>query len=190
MAVIVLNPSCQYGNVVLEAGQVIYNEGHNLFDIALKTKEALENLGHEVYLTRSLRDEASNLETEMQKANSFNPDLMVSLHSDATGEPINLSVGGTTTFFASEESYLLAEYVHHSLCRAIGNYYPKHTDRGIKTHWLKLYVLHNINAPACLTEILFHTNPEERKLLLDPLFHQIAAKAIAEGIDTYTKTLG
>ncbi len=190
MAVIVLNPSCQYGNVVVEAGQVVYNEGHNLFDIALKTKKALENLGHRVHLTRRFRDQPSDLKTEMQKANSFKPDLMVSLHSDATGEPIDPSVGGTTTFYASEKSYLLAEYVHNSLCRAIDSYYPKHTNRGIKTHWLKLYVLHNIDAPACLTEILFHTNPEERKLLLDPFFQKTAAKAIAEGIDAYTKTLG
>lgn len=187
MAVVILNPSCQYGNVIVENDKVVYNEGLNLFDIAVKTKEVLEEMGHTVYITRDKRDEPSDLRTEMKRANAVEPDVLVALHSDATGEPIDPQVGGTTTFYATEKGRALAEYVHKSLCQAISSIYPNHSDRGIMTHWYKLYVLHNSIAPACLTEILFHTNPRERKLLLDADFHLLAAKAIAQGIDNYLK---
>lgn len=185
MAIIVLNPSCQYGNVIIENMIEIYNEGLNLFEIAVETKSVLEKMGHVVYLTRESRNEASNLKDEMLKANAVNPDLMVSLHSDATGEPVDPTAGGTTTFYATEEGKILAESIHESLCHEIKKVYKEHQNRGVMTHWVKLYVLHNVCAPACLTEILFHTNPTERKLLLNKDFHRLVAIAVANGIESY-----
>ncbi len=187
MAVIVLNPSCQYGNVVMVADKEVYNEGLNLFDIAAVTKTALEKLGHQVYLTRDYRDEPSDLEREMLKANAYKPDLMVALHSDAAGPNSKPDVGGTSTFYASKRGKNLSNCIHPKLCKAIKTIYPDHVDRGVRTHWHKLYVLHNINAPACLIEILFHTNSRERKLLQNRDFHLLVAQAIASGINDYLK---
>ncbi|MGB9619966.1 MAG: N-acetylmuramoyl-L-alanine amidase family protein, partial [Armatimonadota bacterium] len=83
------------------------------------------------------------------------------------------------------EGRRLAECVQMPLLEAIRSFYPEVQFRGIRTHWYRLWVLHESGCPASLTEVLFHTNPKEREMLKNAVLQGIMARAIARGILDY-----
>ncbi len=185
---VMLNPSAQYWNI---AGSQdpnhpdYYCEGLNMFDIACRVRDELADDGRvDVFMTRDSRTEEVTLEQETTRTRSLNCDVLVSLHSDATGteDP----GGGTWTFFADHvEGRRLAECVQMPLLESIKTFHPDVLFRGVRTHWWRLWVLHEAGCPASLTEVLFHSNPEEREMLKNPEYQAIMAKAIARGILDY-----
>ena len=183
---VMLNPSCQFDNVIEgEDGELLYNEAHNMYDIALKVRDELEHDGRvDVFVSRESRDQHLALYQETGLTRSLNCDALVSLHSDATGT--DDPGGGTWTFYADEgEGKRLAECVQTPLLEAIRSFYPEVQFRGVRTHWYRLWVLWESGCPASLTEVLFHTNPKEREMLKDPALQEIMARAIAGGILDY-----
>jgi len=182
---IMLNPSVQYGNIVRENGEIVYNEGENMFDIAEQTKALLDGVeGLEVFLSRAHRRAESSLDAEIHLTNLLRCDLLVSFHSDAApGKPW---VGGTWTF-AKEEDFELARCVQNAVLEAIRISYPQVRDRGVREHWNRLRVLWETDCPACLTEVLFHTNPTEREILKKEEFHRQVAEGFARGIVEYLR---
>ncbi|MCL4425636.1 MAG: N-acetylmuramoyl-L-alanine amidase [Firmicutes bacterium] len=184
---VMINPSVQYGNVIRdEVGQEVYNEGENMFDIAWRVKEILDHDDRfEVYLSRDGRRAPSDLQREVDLANQLECQAFVSLHSDATGQPIDPTQGGSWTFYATEDERRLAETIHYAGAISSRSVYPEVRDRGVKNHWKRLKVLWDTRCPASLTEILFHTNPHERTLLKDPSFQQLVAEGFAEGVRRY-----
>jgi N-acetylmuramoyl-L-alanine amidase len=181
-----LNPSCQFGNVIHGPDeQELYNEGLNMYDIALKVRDDLARDGRiDCFVSRSSREQDVSLRYETALTRSLNCDALVSLHSDATGT--DDPGGGTWTFYADEgEGKRLAECVQTPLLEAIRSFYPEVQFRGVRTHWYRLWVLWESGCPASLTEVLFHTNPKEREMLKDPALQEIMARAIAGGILDY-----
>lgn len=183
---VMINPSCQYGNVILgKNGEELYNEAHTMYDIALEVQKELERGGCiEAFISRGSRDEKVNLRSETELTRKLNCDALVALHSDATSDP-NDPGGGTWSFYADEEGKRLAECVQVSLLDAIESFYPEVKFRGVREHWKRLWVLHESGCPASLTEILFHSNPEEREMLKNPDNQVVIARAIANGILKY-----
>jgi hypothetical protein len=183
---VMLNPSCQFGNVIHGPDeQELYNEGLNMYDIALKVRDDLARDGRiDCFVSRSSREQDVSLRYETALTRSLNCDALVSLHSDATGT--DDPGGGTWTFYADEgEGKRLAECVQTPLLEAIRSFYPEVQFRGVRTHWYRLWVLWESGCPASLTEVLFHTNPKEREMLKDPALQEIMARAIAGGILDY-----
>ncbi|MGB9619779.1 MAG: N-acetylmuramoyl-L-alanine amidase, partial [Armatimonadota bacterium] len=99
---VMLNPSCQFGNVIRdENGNELYNEGVNMYDIALKVRDELVRDGRvEVFVSRASREQDVSLRCETELTRSLNCDALVSLHSDATAD--GTPGGGTWTFYADE----------------------------------------------------------------------------------------
>lgn len=182
---VMINPSVQYGNTVTdETGNVLYNEGETMWDIASRVKAVLDEDGRvEAYLSREGRSAPSTLQQECELARKIACDAFVSLHSDAT--PDGTEGGGTWSFYKDYEGKRLAEAVQGRVLEAIRTVYPEVKFKGIQEHWLKLYVLHNSGCPASLTEILFHSNPKEREMLKNPVFQEMIAEAVAHGILEY-----
>ncbi len=183
---VMLNPSCQFGNVIKgKNGEQLYNEGRNMYDIALKVRDELLRDGRiDVFVSRSSREQDVSLRYETALTRSLNCDALVSLHSDATGD--GTPGGGTWTFYADEnEGKRLGECVQTPLLDAIRSFYPEVEFRGVRTHWYRLWVLWESGCPASLTEVLFHTNPKEREMLKAPALQEIVARAIAKGILDY-----
>lgn len=187
MTRIMLNPSCQYENIIRdEEGHEIYNEGENLYDFAIEIKKILdEDPNFETYISRDGRKAESDLDTEIEMTNRLNCDLLIALHSDASGDN-NPYAGGTWTF-AKREYFPLAECIQKSVLSAIHEVYPESQNRGYREHWYHLRVLWKTHCPGCLTEILFHTNPKERELLKDIEFKQKVAEGFVKGIRDYLK---
>lgn len=182
---VMLNPSCQYGNTICdETGAEIYNEGHCMFDVASRIYNELLRDGRvEPYITRSSREAESSLKTETELTKSLKCDILVALHSDATGT--DQPGGGTWSFYADDEGKRLAECIQIPLLDAIQSFYPEVYFRGIQTHWNRLWILHESGCPASLTEILFHSNPQEREMLMNSVYQDIISKAIVRGIIEY-----
>lgn len=180
-----LNPSVQYENEVKDtAGTIVYNEAETMWDIAARVKALLdEDARVEAFLSRDGRRSESTIQEECELAKRIGCDAFVSLHSDAAAD--GGEGGGTWTFFADDEGKRLAEAVQSHLLGAIRSVYPEVRFLGVREHWKRLYVLHNSGCPACLTEILFHSNPKERKMLKEPGFQELVARAFADGILDY-----
>lgn len=186
---IMLNPSAQYWNISGSKDPShpdYYCEGLNMYDIALKVRDELAADGRvDVFVSRNTREESVTLEQETALTRSLNCDVLVSLHSDATGKPDDPG-GGTWTFHSEDpESIRLATCVQLPLLEAIRTFHPEVLYRGVRTHWWRLWVLHEAGAPASLTEVLFHSNPEEREMLKNPEYQAVMSKAIARGILDY-----
>lgn len=157
-----------------------YVEADGCLDIVLKTGKILEQHGIEVIYTRTTDINLSwegakwrDLRSRANFANTQKVDYYVSIHTNAgsaTGrgtETICYKKGG--------QAEKLANTIQNELIKSLGL-----KDRGIKEG--NLAVLRLTKMPAVLTEVAFHSNPEEEKLLLDSSFRQRAANAIAKGI--------
>lgn len=186
---VILDPSAQYWNLAGSEDPKhpdYYCEGLNMYDIALRVRDELVRDGRvDVFMSRDERTQEVTLQQETDAARSLNCDVLVSLHSDATGKPDDPG-GGTWTFHSDDpESIRLAKCVQTPLLEAIRTFHPDVNFRGVRTHWWRLWVLHEAGCPGSLTEVLFHSHPEEREMLKNPDHQQTMARAIARGILDY-----
>ncbi len=198
---VMLNPSCQYGNRILDGeGRELYNEGTNLWLLAVEARKALEEDGRvEAFISRDSQSAPSDLDSEAALTRQLGCDCLVALHSDATAD--GSPGGGTWTFYTGtahlspeelsslpyrlEDSKRLAREVQEQVVAAIRTVYPDVQDRGIREHWHRLRMLHAPRCPSCLIEILFHTNPVERELLKQASFQRLVGQAVARGVLKY-----
>ena len=152
--------------------------------VALKVKGYLEAVGYQVIMTRETdKDVYGPYATASQElgarcdiSNNAGADLFVSIHCDSFNEISN----GTTTLYCegSVKGKQLAGFIQHQLISLGGL-----TDRGLKTN--PLYVTKNTDAPACLTELAFISNPKDAAKLGDSVWQDQFARAIARGITDY-----
>ncbi len=154
---------------------------------ALCLKEACEQFGFDVVLTRSTMDglydeSASNKKkSEMEKRkniiNNSNADLVISLHMNSF--PLSSSEGAQV-FYAkgSEQGFNLAKSIQNSLSKSfesardyvtVGDY----------------FVLNYSNIPAILVECGFLSNPEEEKLLQTEEYRKNFCYSILAGVINY-----
>jgi N-acetylmuramoyl-L-alanine amidase len=143
-------------------------------DVTAKVSKLLGNYlqeaGVETYILQS-----DNLSEVCDAANDFEPDCFVSIHCNSFGNP---AANGIETYAAegSEDGISLARMVQENLVYE----FPELTDRGVKLS--NFYVLLYTDAPAILIELPFISNPDEERLLGDPLTQDKFAAAIARGI--------
>jgi len=154
---------------------------------ALCLKEACEQFGFDVVLTRSTMDglydesAANKKKSEMEKRkniiNNSNADLVISLHMNSF--PLSSSEGAQV-FYAkgSEQGFNLAKSIQNSLSKSfesardyvtVGDY----------------FVLNYSNIPATLVECGFLSNPEEEKLLQTEEYRKNFCYSILAGVINY-----
>lgn len=150
-------------------------------DAALSVAEALrsqlEQAGHEVKVT----DQRNMVIADRCKqANAWGADLFVSIHCNAA----NGKARGATAFVRKSDSVSkeIAGSIMDSYLAATGI-----TDRGVKVDvdalGKSLGVLRQTDMPALLLELDFIDNTQGELMLSSPLFVEVAAKAIYEGIE-------
>jgi N-acetylmuramoyl-L-alanine amidase len=83
-----------------------------------------------------------------------------------------------------DESIKLANYIQRSMISGLDDNYGQVPDLGVKQ--ALFYVLFGAKMPSILVEVSFISNPEEEKLLSQDEYRMNIAKAIAEGLHTYT----
>lgn len=153
-------------------------------DIALRLRSLLEGAGVEVIMTRTAENDPStpDLPGRVAIAEASHADLCLSIHNNSTTDP---NVGGTETYYAYPKALPLAKLVQEELVNALGR-----KDRGYRIPTWRMAMVQDIKSiPSVLTEIMFISNPEEEKLLLDPSIRQKAAEALFRAIMRYLSTL-
>lgn len=143
-------------------------------DVSLLLRQEIENLGHEVIMTRQ-HDQTRSLAARAAFANRFNADLFVSIHANAAANPAPEGIE-VFHFAGSGSGNAFASRVLNSLVAE----FPDHRNRGVKE--ANFAVLRLTSMPAILVECEFLTNPDQLLFLADPANQGRIAAAIARGI--------
>ena len=170
-----------------------YLEHEFNLDMANRIKAHLERHGVGVVLTRTTEhepapnDDAAQMERDslakrVEISNSVNPDLFVSIHSNASGDGwtdpdgygIYTSMADDTAERNKAAKSILARVKEAGI-----------TIWGGGLHHELFYVLRNTVAPAVLIEHGFHTNLREVELLKNDTYRDILATADAKGVLDY-----
>lgn len=175
---------------------VTYSETDLNMQVADKLKTSLQNRGYTVIMTRNLGETTKfsslteSLSYRVNKANSANADLFISIHHNSAGETakgietLYSEVSQDTAFGGNYDSTRIAK--SKSLATEINNNIANNlnlTNRGGKSQ--NLYVCRNTNMPAVLVEVGFITNEEEAKRCADESSQQKVAESIAEIVAKY-----
>jgi N-acetylmuramoyl-L-alanine amidase len=199
--------------VVLDAGHggfdqgargLLGNEKDFALDVVLRARDLLLKAGYNVRLTRSA-DVFIPLEDRAAFANRQSNSVFVSMHfnyglrEDASGvETYSLAPRGVPSTndeflgladfqecmgnLRDAENIALATAMHTALITKLGVY-----DRGIKR--ARFIVLRNINVPGVLIEGGFLSNAQDRIRVATPIYRQILAQAILQGVTSYNRAL-
>ena len=205
-------PTTPVYTVVLDAGHGGYDQGAvsllgNEKDFALdvveRARDLLAKAGFNVRLTRSA-DVFVPLEDRTAFANRQSNAVFVSVHFNA-GAP---DAGGVETYslaprgvpstnsanpsladfqacvgnIRDPENIALATAIHAALITKLGV-----SDRGIKR--ARFIVLRDCNIPAVLIEGGFLTNAQDRVRIATPIYRQILAQAILQGVLSYNRAV-
>ncbi|HYG21472.1 MAG TPA: N-acetylmuramoyl-L-alanine amidase [Verrucomicrobiae bacterium] len=171
--------------------------------LAREVRTYLIQAGFEVIMTRN-SDVFLDLGPRAEIARQRRADVFVSLHFNAfpaspavKGVEVycltpsgayssNSGAKGDTRWLAgnrnNDQNILLAYNVHGSMVRRLSV-----TDRGVKRARFK--VLQNATMPSVLVEGGFLSNPSEGKRIADPAYRKQMARAIADGIIAYRKSV-
>jgi N-acetylmuramoyl-L-alanine amidase len=178
-------------------------------DVAKRVERDLAGSGLRVFKTRTA-DTTVSLEDRVQFAQAKGAELYVSIHFNSgggsaegietyctapagTSSTANFSGSGGDRDAGGDRSAVtnnrydatnvwLAHCVQKSLLQA-----TRALDRGVRRS--RFYVLRYANCPAILTECGFLTSSSEEQRILRPDYRETLAKAIADGIVAYKKTL-
>ncbi|MGI6176505.1 MAG: N-acetylmuramoyl-L-alanine amidase [Christensenellales bacterium] len=133
---------------------------------------------------------------EIQGVSPFvkNNMIFISVHSNATGYPINESVSGTSAFYMT------------NACRYTQNYYTKYSygtknaelarllmtkvadAAGFKRHGAYVedyFMIREHNIPGALLESAFHTNASDRKKLMSAAYQNKIAAGVTDAVKAY-----
>lgn len=175
-----------------------YREDIGVLALAREIRTFLEEMGYEVHLTRDdIRDVHQNIAdkfslsqwkrdnwTESKYVRFFckevKSDIFVSLHTNALS---NQKANGTIGFWRTPAGCDLAETIVNQI---IKDTKIKMRRKGIaKRNFIKLR--DNSKGRCCLIEAGFHTNVNNLKILNSPKGLKEIGKAIAIGIDKYSR---
>jgi N-acetylmuramoyl-L-alanine amidase len=199
--------------VVLDAGHGGFDQGAQSYfgsekdfalDVVKRARELLLRAGFNVRLTRSA-DVFIPLEDRASFANRQSSAVFVSVHFNAGARE---EAGGLETYSLAPrgvpstnslnltlmdlrpcignvrdpENIALATAMHAALITRVGG-----NDRGIKR--ARFIVLRDNNLPGVLIEGGFLTNPQDRVRIAAPIYRQLLAQAILQGILSYNRAL-
>lgn len=143
--------------------------------IALKLAAALEKEGAHVIMDR-FSDTTFNNDDRLEYFRKANPDILISIHLNSSGDPLHIS--GTATYYKYPGNRGLAESI-----------YRRMQQTGLKGFTCQGDFNFILNEPTefpnVLVETLFLSNPADEMKALDDGFQQQMAEAIVQGLRDY-----
>lgn len=152
------------------------------FEVAMKLKAVLENMGAKVHLTRTGDYYITNKERG-RMADKLGVDILFSIHHNSLN---NSDYFGLSTYYNTikyknpRQGYDLAEAIYLNAITVNGVYRDGILDRNYE-------VLRETNTPAALIEIGFMSNPLEEMNIHNGSFQDIMVEKLANGIVDYFK---
>ena len=199
---VVLDPG--HGGHDNGATSIFGNEKAFALDVALRTRDLLQQMGFKVHMTRS-DDTFIPLEDRVRYANQYSNALFISIHfnsggSDASGlETYTLAPRGVPSMAADgprlsdldpcggnvcdAENMALATATHASMV-----YHSQLYDRGIKR--ARFVVIRDIHIPGVLVEGGFLSNPDDSRKIATTAYRQQMALCIANAVRNYRTAVG
>ncbi|MET3874910.1 N-acetylmuramoyl-L-alanine amidase [Chitinophaga sp. OAE865] len=148
--------------------------------LSLQLKTLLEKEGATVIMSRTTEKFVAN-EDRLSFFRRTNPDLLLSIHLNASGNPVD--VYGTATYYKQPFCEPLNAAIHERLLQT-GLY-----DFGNNPDFN--FILNNpTEFPDALVETLFLSNPGDEEKVLDPAFQREIVTAIVEGVKDYLRDAG
>ncbi|UUZ79404.1 N-acetylmuramoyl-L-alanine amidase family protein [Paenibacillus sp. P26] len=140
------------------------------FVLALSTKVAKAALAGPRYRCKNdPRDDTFiELADRASFANDLKADLFVAVHANSASKE---TIGGTETYYYSDQSLPFAQLIHKYLVQATG-----FADRKVKQD--RFYVIKNTNMPSVLVEVGFLTNRDEDSQMYQDAFQDRVAASI------------
>ncbi|MCK4934219.1 MAG: N-acetylmuramoyl-L-alanine amidase [Simkaniaceae bacterium] len=182
------------GLIIVDPGHGGFDRGAACFSCVEKTltlstaqmiKKYLNALGYKVVMTRT-RDNFISLKKRASIANTTNAKLFLSVHYNSAK---STSASGIEVFYYDSKnkwkrssSEGLAKNILSEMIQSSGA-----VSRGVKMG--NFHVLRESRMPSVLIEGGFITNQKERDKLLDIKYQEMIAKSIADGVDSYLKSL-
>ena len=155
------------------------NEKDITLDVTRRVDAILRSKGYKTALVRT-EDVYVSLEDRVDFSENEEPEIFVSIHVNSA---VSTDPSGIETHWYHDYSKELADVVHKHLVSEV----PYTKNRGLFKS--KFYVINHTTVPAILCEIGFLSNVDERNDLITDLRKQKTAKAIAEGIIEYLKSV-
>ncbi len=155
-------------------------------DISLLLRDALEELGYEVIMTREDNETAISNSERAQLANNAGADICIRIHANGSDDS---SVAGALAMVASaqnpyvghlyEESRRLSDCVLLAYCEETGlrNRGVQITDTMTGLNWSQI--------PVMILEMGFMTNQSDDLNMADPAFRTTMVQGIVNGIEAY-----
>lgn len=135
--------------------------------------------------------------TRIENANLFNPRLLLTIHNNSfisskyDGTEISYSDSSLNTIDSTSKvnpNKQLCIPLADSLSKNIAYVFPNMVNRGIRVRKDRIWMIYAGNYPSILVEFGYLSNPEDAKVLTDPLAHELLAKAIWYTVDKYFET--
>ncbi len=152
--------------------------------VAYAARDALRAKGATVYLTRQ-GNESLSLDERKSIAQSAEPDLFVSIHSNGSE---NKSAVGTAVYYYKGFSQPLANNIYSEMIKVFKNnlYYGQqelYDDLSDGARYYPFAVTRIEDCPSVLIETGYVTNDAECYKLIEASTHQLFGQAIADGIE-------
>ncbi len=152
--------------------------------VAYATRDALRAKGATVYLTRP-GNETLSLDERKNIAQSVEPDLFVSIHSNGSE---NKNAIGTAVYYYKGFSQPLANNIYGEMIKVFKNnlYYGRqdlYDDLSDGARYYPFAVTRIEDCPSVLIETGYVTNDAECYKLIESSTHQLFGQAIANGIE-------
>lgn len=146
-------------------------------NLSLQLKAALEREGASVIMTRTTEKFVAN-EDRLSFFRRANPDLLLSIHLNSSGNPVDVS--GTATYYKHPFCEPLNAAIHRRLLETGLNDFKNNGDFN--------FILNNpTEFPDALIETLFISNPGDEERILNPSFQQGLINKIILGLKDYLK---
>lgn len=146
--------------------------------MALRLRRALEREGAQVIMTRNT-DVGVNNAYRLSLALEQNPDLLISIHCNASANPM---AQGTSTF-----------YKHHALRGPSHYIYKEMLTLGLADYGnvggFNFMLNSPTEFPSVLVEVGFMSNPADEEKLVDTTFQSETAESIVRGLRNYFKAI-
>ncbi|MDP2167977.1 MAG: N-acetylmuramoyl-L-alanine amidase [Thermodesulfovibrionales bacterium] len=165
------DPGAVYGGI---------SEEDITLDVVLRLGERLRENGHNVLYTRD-RDTNLMPSDRLKMIQEYKPDAFISVHCNAATNP---QAHGVETIYRDDYDYPLACEVHKALLAT-----TEMRDRKVKhdseTPHKRLAVLGDLKTPACLVEIGFMSNDDDRKVMIEE--RELIVEAMLDGINNWAR---
>ncbi|WP_257666751.1 N-acetylmuramoyl-L-alanine amidase [Parapedobacter tibetensis] len=144
--------------------------------MALKLKKALDRAGASVIMTRET-DKPFNNGERLKWIKQQNPDILVSIHCNASGNPM---VQGASTYYRHQPYRPVSQHIYAEM-RKLGL-----ADFG-NVGGFNFTLNSPTEFPSVLVEVAFLSNPEDEERLLDTKFHDEVAGSIVAGLQRFLR---